>query len=168
MNESSETRYLRTLIAILRIVLGIIILATWWENQQKGLYSAQGISDLFTHPDWGAFTHGGGSLLGYQAIIENTVLQVPGAFGALQMVGELLLGLALLVGGLTPLAAAGASFFFLNLLLTYAGHSDEWIWSYVLLLAVALVVMLARAGRSLGIVAWLAKRWGRPPLGILW
>ena len=120
MNSSSESRYLRTLIAILRIVLGVIILVTWWENLQKGLYTAQGITDLLTHPDWGAFSNGGGALPGYQPIINATVLQVPGAFGAFQMVAELLIGLGLLFGALTPLAGAGASFFFLNLLLTYS------------------------------------------------
>jgi len=168
MNSSSESRYLRTLIAVLRIVLGVIILVTWWENLQKGLYTAQGITDLLTHPDWGAFTNGGGALPGYQPIIEATVLQIPGAFGAFQMVAELLIGLGLLFGALTPLAGAGASFFFLNLLLTYLGNSQEWIWTYVLLFAVAVIVTLGRSGRELGIDKILLRKWGRPPLGILW
>jgi len=168
MNSSSESRFLRTLFAVLRIVLGVIILVTWWDNLQKGLYTAQGITDLLTHPDWGAFPNGGGALPGYRPIIESTVLQVPGVFGAFQMVAELLIGLGLLFGALTPLVGAGASFFFLNLLLTYFGNSQEWIWTYVLLFAVAVVITLARAGRELGIDKILLRKFGKPPLGILW
>jgi len=168
MNPSSESRYLRTLFAALRIVLGVIILATWWNNLQKGLYTAQGVTELLTHPDWGAFSNGGGALPGYRPIIESTVLQAPGAFAAFQMVAELLIGLGLLFGALTPLAGAGASFFFLNLLLTYFGNTQEWIWTYVLLFAVAVVVTLARSGRELGVDKLLLRKWGRAPLGILW
>ena len=38
---------LRKVVAILRITLGIIILATWVDNLTKGVYSAGGISGLF-------------------------------------------------------------------------------------------------------------------------
>jgi hypothetical protein len=51
----TEAQWLRRGVALLRVTLGIIILVTWWENFQKGLYTAQGITDLFIHPDWGAF-----------------------------------------------------------------------------------------------------------------
>jgi uncharacterized membrane protein YphA (DoxX/SURF4 family) len=160
MKENQEARNLRRYTAILRIVLGIIILATWWENLQKGLYTAQGITDLFTHPDWGAFSNGGGALPGYRAIIQATVLQVPGAFGAFQMVAEFLMGAGLLLGTLTPLAGLGATFFFLNLFLTYLGNTQEWIWTYVLLTTAALVVTLARSGREWGVDGYLL-RWDR-------
>ncbi len=135
MTQEQETNWTPLALALLRITLGVIILATWWENWQKGLYTAQGITDLFTHPDWGAFSHGGGVLFGYQSIVENTILQLPGLFAGFQLVAEFLMGLGLLVGGLTPLAGAGATLFFFNLFLTYFGNSNEWIWTYVLLSA---------------------------------
>ena len=160
MNGNKETRNLRRYTAILRIVLGIIILVTWWENLQKGLYTAQGITDLLTHPDWGAFSNGGGALPGYRPIIEATILQFPGAFGAFQMVAEFLMGAGLLLGALTPLAGIGATFFFLNLFLTYLGNPQEWIWTYVLLTTSALVVTLARSGREWGVDDYLL-RWDR-------
>jgi uncharacterized membrane protein YphA (DoxX/SURF4 family) len=168
VNNSNEGRRLRRYFAILRITLGVIILATWLENLQKGIYTAQGITDLFTHPDWGAFTHGGGALPGFKPLIENTVLQVPGLFALFQMAAELLMGLGLLVGGLTPIAGAGATFFFFNLFLTYFGHSEEWIWTYVLLTVAALVVTLARSGRVLGLDALFFRRYGRPNPRFLW
>ncbi len=168
MNDSKEGRRLRRIIAILRITLGVIILATWLDNFQKGIYTAQGITDLFTHPEWGIFTHGGGALPGYQPIIENTVLRAPGVFAVFQMVAELLMGLGLLVGGLTPIVGAGATFFFFNLFLSYFGHTEEWIWTYVLLTVAALVVTLARSGRAFGLDAILFRLRGRPNPGFLW
>ncbi|MFZ0548417.1 MAG: hypothetical protein WAM60_23415 [Candidatus Promineifilaceae bacterium] len=166
-NQTQEHR-LRQIVAILRITLGVIILATWFENLQKGIYTAQGITDLFTHPDWGAFTYGGGALPGYRPIIEHTVLQVPGLFAMFQMVAELLMGLGLLVGGLTPVVGTAAAFFFFNLFLTYFGNTQEWIWTYVLLVVSALVVALTRSGRVWGVDAILQRIQGEPKPRFLW
>ena len=47
MTENSEAQYLRRIIALLRITLGIIILATWYDNLSKGIYLADGIRGLF-------------------------------------------------------------------------------------------------------------------------
>ncbi len=164
MLESKDVRAIRRPVAILRVALGVIILVTWWENFQKGVYTADGITGLFNY----IFNDvGGGTMLGYRGIIQNTILQFPGAFAAFQMIAEFLMGLGLVVGGLTPLAGLGATFFFLNLFFAFFGGS-EWIWTYVLLTVSALVVALTRAGRSLGFDARLVKRRGRPPFPFLW
>ena len=164
MSESRDVRKIRRAVALLRIALGVIILATWWDNFQKGVYSAEGITGLFNY----IFNdNGGGTYFGYRAIIQNTVLQAPGAFAAFQMVAEFLMGLGLLTGGLTRLASLGATFFFLNLLLAYLG-GNEWIWTYVLLTVSALVVFLTYAGRELGFDRYLLKTRGAPRLPILW
>ncbi len=163
MNENPEAQYLRRVIALLRITLGIIILATWYDNLTKGIYTADGITGLFNY----IFNDNGGGPAFYQAIINGTVLQAPGAFASFQMVAEFLMGLALLIGFLTPVAGAGAILFFANLLLAYLG-GNEWIWVYVLLTASALVVTLARSGRAFGVDQFLLAQRGRPPLGILW
>ena len=165
---ANDITSLRRVVAILRIVVGVIILVTWQENLSKGLYTAQGITDLFIHPDWGAFSNGGGALLGYRGLVESTILQMPGTFAAFQMIAELLMGLGLLVGGLTPLAGIGTTFFFFNLFLTYYGNSHEWIWTYVLLTAAALTVTLTFSGRAWGVDSFLHRSRGKPPLGILW
>lgn len=168
MTQSSDIRWTRRAVALLRITLGLLILATWWENLQKGIYTGQGITDLFTHPEWGAFPNGGGALLGYRALIEGTVLQFPRAFAAFQMIAEFLMGAGLLLGALTPLAGAGATFFFLNLFLTYVGNSQEWIWTYVLLFVSALVVTISLSGRQFGVDQLLLRRRGQPPIPFLW
>ena len=83
------------------------------------------------------------------------------------MIAEFLMGLGLLVGGLTRLASLGAIFFFANLLLAFLGGS-EWIWTYVLLVMASLVVFLTYAGRELGFDRYLLKKRGAPRIPFLW
>jgi uncharacterized membrane protein YphA (DoxX/SURF4 family) len=83
------------------------------------------------------------------------------------MVAEFLMGLGLLVGGLTPLAGAGAMLFFFNLFLTYFG-GNEWIWTYVLLTVSALVVTITLAGRQFGFDQYLLQKRGQPAIRFLW
>ena len=164
MSENRDVRKLRRAVALLRITLGIIILVTWWDNFQKGVYTAGGIQGLF---DWIFNTTGGGSYFGYKATVQSTILQTPAAFAAFQMIAEFLMGLGLLVGGLTRLASLGAVLFFANLLLAFLGGT-EWIWTYVLLTISALVVFLTYAGREFGFDRYLLKKRGAPRIPFLW
>jgi uncharacterized membrane protein YphA (DoxX/SURF4 family) len=150
-------------LALLRVVLGIIILATWYENLRKGVYTAEGITDLLRY----LFEENDGGPGWYRSLIQNTVLQAPGAFGVFQMIVELLMGVALLFGIFTPVAAIVAAIFFFNLFLAYLGGS-EWIWSYVLLTVLAVAVAFTRAGRTYGCDTMLYDRVGRPPVRFLW
>ena len=163
MNQNPEAQNLRRIVALLRITLGIILLVTWYDNLTKGVYTADGIRGLFDY----IFNETGGGPGFYQAMINGTILQVPGVFAGFQMVAEFLMGLALLIGFLTPIAGGGAALFFFNLFLAYFGGS-EWIWTYVLLTMAALVVTLARSGRAFGVDQLLLAKRGQPPLGILW
>ena len=95
--EQVESR-MRQAVAILRITLGVILLVTWYKNLQDGIYTADGIVGLFNY----LFNDNGGGPAFYRALINGTILQVPGLFAVFQLVGELLLGLGLLVGILTP------------------------------------------------------------------
>ena len=158
-----EQNTARQATAILRITLGVILIVTWFKNLQDGIYTADGIVGLFNY----LFNDNGGGPAFYRAIINGTILQVPGLFAVFQLIGELLLGLGLLVGLFTPLAALGAALFFFNLFLAYLGGND-WIWTYVLLTVSALVVALAQSGRAWGLDSLLLKRLGEPPGGPIW
>lgn len=158
-----EQNTARQATAILRITLGVILIVTWFKNLQDGIYTADGIVGLFNY----LFNDNGGGPAFYRVIINGTILQVPGLFAVFQLVGELLMGLGLLVGLLTPLAAIGAALFFFNLFLAYLGGS-EWIWTYVLLTVSALVVALAQSGRAWGLDSLLLQRLGEPPRGPIW
>lgn len=169
MAQSAELTKTRQAVALLRMILGVIILATWWENltrEPTSLYNAEGLTGFF---NWlfDPIDGNGSTLTTYRAILEATILQVPGLFAAFQMVAELLMGIGLLVGGLTRLAGLGATVFFFNLFLSYYG-GHEWIWTYVLLTASALVVTLACAGREWGADKFLLQQRGEPPLNLLW
>jgi uncharacterized membrane protein YphA (DoxX/SURF4 family) len=154
-SNSISRRYL----AVLRILLGVIFLVTWADNLGKGFYTPAGFREFI-------LSLADGHPLGfYRAFLEGVVAPVAGIFAPFQMVAELGMGLALLTGAFTPLAGLGAAFFFLNLLLAYLNPAlGEWIWTYVLLVTVAVVVTLSSAGRAWGIDSWLLNRRGSPRL----
>ncbi len=160
--DKAESR-LRQAVAILRITLGVILVFAWFDNLQKDVYTADGIIGLFNY----LFNENGGGPAFYRAIINGTILQVPGLFAVFQLVGELLLGLGLLVGLFTPLAAIGAALFFFNLFLAHLG-GHAWIWTYVLLTVSALVTALTQSGRAWGLDSLLLRRLGEPPRGPIW
>jgi uncharacterized membrane protein YphA (DoxX/SURF4 family) len=157
----SENVVSRKYLSALRILLGVILLVTWVDNLGKGLY---------TPLDFQAFILelANGHPLGfYGAFLENVIAANAGIFAVFQMVAELLLGLALLTGTLTRLAGLGAAAFFFNLFLAYTNPSlGEWIWTYVMLLALALVVSLGAAGRAWGLDQLLLQRRGEPKLPV--
>ncbi|MEM7272826.1 MAG: DoxX family membrane protein [Actinomycetota bacterium] len=154
-------------VPMLRIVLGVIILATWWGNVRDELYTADGLTGLI---DW-LFTEapdGNGSTLGfYQSILDAVVVPIAGVVATVQLVVEFLFGLGLLLGAFTRLSSLLALGFFVSLFLGYFG-GEEWIWTYVLLGAAAVTVFLGWGGRRLGVDQALAARRGPSPAGILW
>ena len=158
MNSEEETARMRTALALLRITLGLIILVTWYDNLRKGLYTADGLTGFL---NWLANPGGnGGSLAFYHSFVSATIVPIAGIFARLQMVAELIMGLALLLGGFTRLFAIAAMIFFFNLFLAYFG-GEEWIWTYVLLVMVAMALALGAAGRKWGIDGWLRQEVGQ-------
>lgn len=155
MTSEKETARPRTALAMLRITLGLIILATWYDNLTKGLYTPDGLTGFL---NWLSDPNGNGGTLGfYHTFLDAAIVPVAGLFAPFQMVTELAMGLGLLLGGLTRLFALAAMLFFLNLFLAYFG-GQEWIWTYFLLFVVAMAVALGAAGRKWGIDRWLRQR----------
>jgi uncharacterized membrane protein YphA (DoxX/SURF4 family) len=165
MKDQSELSKLRAAVALLRITLGIIILATWYNNLQDGLYTAAGLTGFF---DWlfDSQNGNGSTLTFYQAFLDAVIDPIAGQFATFQMIAEFVMGLALLLGLFTRLFGILAMFFFINLLLSYFG-GHEWIWVYVLLFSSALTVTLGAAGRQWGLDCWLQQRYQRPVLAIV-
>jgi uncharacterized membrane protein YphA (DoxX/SURF4 family) len=157
--DSWESLSPRVLLMVLRALLGIILIVTWFDNLNKGLYTPSGFMGFI---DWLAMGEGH-PLPFYRVFLLNVVLPNSAAFASIQRVAELVLGLALLVGAFTPLAGVASAFFFLNLFLAYLNPAtEEWIWTYVLLMSVSLVVALGRAGRSFGVDALLLRARSEP------
>ncbi len=148
---NTETVQLRWL-AALRIMLGIVFLTTWIANLQKGFYTPDGLEHFFTQ----VYPQSKNPLGAYAAFITNVLLPARAIFGPIQLVGELALGVLLIVGLFTPLVAIGGAFLLLNIFL--ATYGTEWPWTYLSLIAIAIAVAATRAGRAFGIDAILAKR----------
>ena len=85
------------------------------------------------------------------------------AFAALVSWGELLVGVTLILGLLTRFSAAVA----LVLALNYMFAKGAWFWtpssSDAAFVAIALALLIGAAGRTLGLDAFLARRWPRSP-----
>ncbi|NOX31491.1 MAG: DoxX family membrane protein [Actinobacteria bacterium] len=152
-------------VALLRITLGVILLVAWFDNLDKGLYTADGFEGFMNY----LFDENGNdSSLGfYQSIIDAIVIPLAGPYGAFQAVVELILALALIFGVGTRLASLVAVLFFGNLFLAYFG-GNEWIWTYVLLLMSALTVFLGYGGRKFGVDEYLVRSKGESPRNMVW
>jgi len=149
-------------VSLLRILLGLLFLTTWWSNQSKGFYTPDGLLFFFRE----VFPQSQNSMGWYAALIEGVILPARGIFAPFQLVAEFLIGIFLLVGFLTPYTSAAAAFFILNTFLATFGH--DWPWSYILILGILFVLFFTRAGRSLGVDARVVERLPNPPLPYLW
>jgi uncharacterized membrane protein YphA (DoxX/SURF4 family) len=145
-------------IALMRIMLGLVFLTTWASNLSKGFYTPDGLLNFFTD----VFPQSENSLTWYADFINNVILPSRSIFAPFQLAAEFLMGLALLVGFLTPLTSLAAVFFLLNTFLATFGH--DWPWAYFMPIGLLGVCFLVRAERSVGVDAYLHKRFGHPKL----
>jgi uncharacterized membrane protein YphA (DoxX/SURF4 family) len=141
-------------VALLRIMLGLLFLTQWYDNLANGLYTEEGLNGLFNY----FFSTSEMPLEWYMDFIERLVMPISSAFATFQMAAELFIGLAFLFGFLTPLVSLGAAFFILNTFLLSWGA--DWPWSYLTILSILGVLFFSKAGRAIGIDAWLKKRAG--------
>jgi len=100
----------------------------------------------------------------YQQFLEQVVLPNAPVFAALVTWGELFVGVTLILGLLTRFSAAVA----LVLALNYMFAKGAWFWTPssndAAFVAIALALLIGAAGRTLGVDAFLARRWPRSPL----
>jgi uncharacterized membrane protein YphA (DoxX/SURF4 family) len=141
-------------VALLRMVIGLMFLSTWFSNLNKGFYTPDGLQHFFT----AVFPQSDNPLTWYAGFINTVILPIRDVFAPFQLVTEFLLGLALLVGGLTPLFSLAGIFFLINTFLATFGH--DWPWAYMVPLCILGVLFFTRAGRSIGIDALLVKKFG--------
>lgn len=101
----------------------------------------------------------------YQLFVRQVVQPHAAVFAAILPCAELLIGVALVLGLLTRLAAAGAILLLLNYLLA----KGAWFWypssNDAAFILIALALLIGAAGRTRGLDALLARRW---PRGVLW
>lgn len=162
----TTTKHQGEALALVRISLGVTILATWADNVANDLYTGDGLRGLLTWLATEAPNGNGGSLGFVHSLLDSIVAPQAGVFAFAQLVVELLFGIGLLLGLFTRLSSLLAAGFFLTLLLAYFG-GEEWIWTYVILLAGAVAVFIGYAGRTWGLDGRLFSG-RRSPASLLW
>lgn len=100
----------------------------------------------------------------YKRLIDDVVLPNFGAFGTLLTTTELFLGVCLILGVITPIAALVAAGFALHLNFANIHREDKWLWEYAIEWIPLLSLALMRAGRYWGLDARLAKRFPQWPI----
>ena len=148
----------RALLVPLRIYLGVVFLVAAWpklgaeggfQPRLEGFVRNVGLENAHEF---------------YRPVLEGLVLPNAGAFTLLVVFGELLIGLALLTGTATRLAAAAAMFLVLNYMLT----KGAWFWTPssndAAFFFIGLVLILGAAGRVWGLDRRLQERYPGVPL----
>lgn len=149
----------RALLVLLRVYLGLVfLLAAWPKLTAEGSFQPR--LEGFLRNVAIESAHGF-----YRGFLESVVLPNAAVFTPLIVYGELLVGLALLAGIATRLAAGMAMFFLLNYMLA----KGMWFWTPAsndaAMFFIALVLMLGAAGRSFGVDRLLHER---RPTALLW
>jgi uncharacterized membrane protein YphA (DoxX/SURF4 family) len=147
----------RVALPMLRIVLGALFVSVFFENLNKGLYSASGYAGLINYyMEKGHAPHVLKSVMSFMVAHSNVA-------GPIQGATEISFGILLLIGLLTRPVALAAFLFLTTLWVSEWGTA--WIWELLVPMAVALALVIGSAGRTLGVDALLAKRY---PSSLLW
>lgn len=145
-------------VALLRIIMGLLFVTQWYDNLINGLYTPAGLEGLLHY----FFETSANPLPFYMDFVHAVILPIAPIFAKFQLVTELLMGIAFLIGFLTPLTSIFAGFFILNTFL--ASWGADWPWSYLTILSILSVLFFTRAGRSLGVDGRMVDRFGEPRL----
>ena len=157
VRESMSQTVSRALLVVLRLYLSVVFLVAAWAKVSDMEAWAARFDNVLTSPPFNPQSF-------YLGFFQNVVLPNAELFAYLTAYGELLVGLALLLGLCTRLASVGAMLLLANYL--FAKGLPFWISSSndAPMFFIALVLLLGAAGRSFGLDHFLAKRWPRMPL----
>ena len=143
------TREQRAL-AVLRVVLGLMILSTFFENLHKGAYTPAGYKGVID------FYINKGSAPAIWKAIESVLAANARIVAPMQAMSELGFGVLLIAGVAMRVVAAAAGVFLLGLWISELGTS--WPWELAMYVVVAFVVAWTRGGRAWGVDAVLVRR----------
>jgi uncharacterized membrane protein YphA (DoxX/SURF4 family) len=151
-------------LAVLRIVVGAWFLKAAYTKLALGWalgivpYPTASGRFVAVHARRVAEFAAGNPLDWYRAFLESIVLPHAATFAALQAIGEVAVGLGLVLGLLTRPSALVGLFLSLNFGLATQWMSPGQQGFHVLLVATMLAFLGVGAGRVLGVDAWLRRR----------
>ena len=140
----------RAALALMRVTLGLMFIWVFFENLGKGLYSPSGYAGLINY-----YIKQGHAPAVWKAVMALAANHASMAAPA-QAVTEISLGILLMLGLLTRVAALVAFLFLGSLWISEWGTA--WIWELLVPVLASLGVAIGRAGRKWGVDAWLAQR----------
>jgi uncharacterized membrane protein YphA (DoxX/SURF4 family) len=143
-------------LVILRVTLGALFVSTFFENLGKRLYGAQGYAELIR-----SYIQHGHAPAVWKQVMEVTAAHAAIA-GPLQAILEISLGVLLILGFFSRLAALVAFGFLTGLWLSEWGIG--WIWELLVPMVVAAALALGPSGRRAAVDAALARRWPQLPI----
>lgn len=142
---------------LLRITLGILWLEMGIQklhpNFMKGLESKLKFWAQESPYPW------------YKYFLENLAIPHYQAFGYQVMIGEIAVGLSLILGVLTVFGSFFGLFMIINFYYASSYAESQWYWTFWIIAVSHIVVMLAKAGRAFGIDYFLSKKF---PRSVFW
>jgi thiosulfate dehydrogenase (quinone) large subunit len=169
---TSDTPAMRALftfgVALLRIGFGLVFLTNGLAKLPgfpnrippfKGfLIDYEGARDILVADT-------GGHPVGiYKDLIDNVVIANFNLFGPLVTATEIVVGVLLILGIFTPIAALAGAGFILHLHFANIHRGDKWLWEAPVEWMPLITLACIRAGRFWGLDARLARRFPRWPL----
>jgi uncharacterized membrane protein YphA (DoxX/SURF4 family) len=137
-------------LALVRLTIGAMFVWVFFENLGKGLYTPAGYAGLINY-----YIKQGHAPATWKAVMALVVNHASMAAPA-QAFTEITLGILLTLGLLTRPAALVAFLFLGSLWVSEWGTA--WIWELLVPVLASLALVIGRAGRTLGIDAWLARK----------
>jgi len=142
-------------LALVRVTIGAMLVWVFFENLGKGLYTASGYAGLIGH--YIEASHAPAAWKAVMGLAANhAAIAAP-----MQAMTEISLGILLVIGMFTRPAAFLAFLFLGSLWISEKGTS--WIWELLVPVLASLGLSIGRAGRRLGLDAWLSQRWTSAP-----
>jgi hypothetical protein len=132
----------RQALAVIRVVVGLMLVSTFFENLAKGAYTPSGYKGVID------FYIKNGHSPAFWKAIESVLAANASIVGPLQAIGELGMGVALVAG------VAGG--FLFGLWLSELGAA--WPWELALYVIAAFCLAWGRAGRTWGVDNLIARR----------
>jgi len=142
-------------LALVRLTIGAMLVWVFFENLGKGLYTPGGYAGLINY-----YIQKGHSPAAWKAV-EALAASHAAMAAPLQAVTEISFGILLVIGLFTRPIAFLTFLYLTSLWVSEWGTS--WIWELLVPVLASLGLAIGRAGRRLGVDAWLAQRWPSSP-----
>jgi uncharacterized membrane protein YphA (DoxX/SURF4 family) len=142
-------------LTLVRLAIGSMLVWVFFENLGKGLYTPGGYAGLVNY-----YIQKGHSPAAWKAV-EALAASHAAVAAPLQAVTEISFGILLIIGLFTRPIAFLTFLYLTSLWVSEWGTS--WIWELLVPVLASLGLAIGRAGRRLGVDAWLAQRWPASP-----